>query len=40
MKKINLTNAEIQLIKESIESSKWLGNDSKLCDKILKKLNK
>lgn len=37
---IKLHKNEIELIKESIESSKWFGNEPKLCDRVLKKLNK
>lgn len=37
---IKLHKNEVQLIKESIESSKWFGNDPKLCDRVLKKLDK
>jgi hypothetical protein len=37
---IKLHKNELQLIKESIESSKWFGNEPKLCDRVLKKLDK
>jgi hypothetical protein len=37
---IKLHKNEIELIRESIESSKWFGNEPKLCDRLLKKLDK
>jgi hypothetical protein len=37
---IKLHKNEIKLIKESIESSKFLGYEPKLCDRILKKIDK
>ena len=37
---IKLYKNEIELIRESIQSSKWFGNDPKLCDRLLKKLDK
>jgi len=40
MKNIKLHKNEIQLIKESIKDSKWFGVSPKLCDRVLKKLNK
>ena len=40
MKNIKLYNYEIKLIKHSIEDSKWFGVSPKLCDRLLKKLDK
>jgi hypothetical protein len=37
---IKLYKNEIELIRESIQSSKWFGNEPKLCDRLLKKLDK
>lgn len=37
---IKLHKNEIELIKESIKASKWFGNEPKLCDRVLKKLDK
>ena len=37
---IKLYKNEIELIRESIQSSKWFGNEPKLCDRLLKKLAK
>jgi hypothetical protein len=37
---IKLHKNEIELIKEGIESSKFLGHEPKLCDRVLKKLDK
>ena len=37
---IKLHKNEIELIRESIESSKCFGNEPKLCERVLKKLDK
>lgn len=37
---IKLHKNEIELIRDSIESSKWFGNEPKLCDRLLKKIDK
>ena len=37
---IKLYKNEIELIRESIQSSKWFGNEPKLCDRLLKKIDK